>query len=261
MVEAIVVLICLSIYLFLKKGSNGGNGPDGAVIGKANVLMDNLEVEATRLEKENETMSMDSTVSEEIIIKKEIVSAKLQSVKTAIEALNAVQGDESAFWDYFYNNLDKILSKHFTELMEIARETMGSSSSAASESKKAETAKHMQAALTAQKKQIIELLGYKEIFKEMNEEFNRIKAFNEKIMTTIEDQAVNSEELQQVLMDFEKVNKKMDKCVTVLGKGNESLNRQLSFYESQSPSKDPSSEIKAKASDPDAEQYHAKMKM
>jgi hypothetical protein len=252
MVEAVVVLLCLSIYLFLR---GGGKQPAGTtVIARTDNLKDNLEVESARLEKENEAINMDTTVSEELIIKKEIISAKLQSVKTAIEALNGVKGDESAFWDYFYNHLDKILSMHFTELMEITRETMGGASN---ESKKEEAAKQARALISAQKKQIIELLGYKEIFKEMNEEFSRIKAFNEKIMTTLEDQAVNSEELQQVLMDFEKVNKKMDKCVSVLDKGNESLTRQLSGYESLSPSKDFSPD----RADLDAEEYHAKMKV
>lgn len=225
MLEAMAVLIGLSIYLFLK-----GRKKTVDTVAETNTsgLSAALEDEASRLETENDAIGPDALVSEEAIIKKEIVSAKLQSVKTAIEILKGIKGDEAAFWNYFYNDFDKILSKHFTELMEVTRETMAPAQVV---NKKEDTSKQAQAVSAAQKKQIIELLGYRELFKEMNEEFSRIKTFNDNIMLSLEDMAVDSEPLQQVIMEFEKVNKKMDKCVNVLNKGNESLNRQMSYYE------------------------------
>ncbi|MBF0554451.1 MAG: hypothetical protein HQK96_07860 [Nitrospirae bacterium] len=227
------VLIGLSIYLFLKGRKKttdtvAGSNTDG--------LSAALEDEVSRLGTENDAIGQDAMVSEEVIIKKEIIGAKLQSVKTAIEALKGIKGDESAFWNYFYNDFDKILSKHFTELMEVTRETMAPAPAA---NKKEDAVKQTQAVFANQKKQIIELLGYKEMFQAMNEEFSRIKTFNDNIMLSLEDMAVDSEPLQQVIMEFEKVNKKMDKCINVLNKGNESLNRQMSYYEAASPAKEP----------------------
>ncbi|MBF0457261.1 MAG: hypothetical protein HQK99_05135 [Nitrospirae bacterium] len=224
------VLIGLSVYLFLKGRKKAAAT---AVDYSPDTLIAALEDEASRLETENDAIGHDAMVSEEIIIKKEIISTKLQSVKTSIEVLKGIKGDEAEFWNYFYNDFDKILGKHFTELMEVTRETMSPSPAV---NKKEDAAKQAQAVSALQKRQIIELLGYREMFQEMNEEFSRIKTFNDNIMLTIEEQAVDSEVLQQVLMEFEKVNKKIDKCVTVVNKGSESLNRQMQYYEKASAS-------------------------
>ncbi|MBF0405309.1 MAG: hypothetical protein HQL00_15245 [Nitrospirae bacterium] len=237
MLEAIAVLLGLSIYLFIKCRKKTVAVADN---GSTNNLNTALEDEAARLETESAAIGHDALVSEEAIIKKEIINAKLQSVKTVMEALKGIKGDETSFWNYFYNDFDKVLGKHFTELMEVARETMAPAPAPApSTNKKEDSAKIEQAITAVKKKQAIELLGYKEMFVEMNEEFNRIKAFNEKIMLTLEDLAVDSEELQNVIMEFEKVNKKMDKCVNVLNKGSETLDRQMAYYDETASAKNP----------------------
>lgn len=225
MLEAIAVLIGLSVYLFIKARRKSATVVAGVNTDSLNAA---LHDEAARLETEYSAIGEEALVSEDVIIKKETLSAKLHSVNTAIEALKALQGDETTFWNYFYNDFDKLLGKHYTELMEVTRETMSPAAQPAAATPapvntKEDSAKLQQAIAAAHKRHTIELLGYSEMFKEMNEEFTKIKAFNEKIMLTLEDLAVDSEELQQVIMEFEKVNKKMDKCVNVLTKGTESL--------------------------------------
>ncbi|KJR41198.1 hypothetical protein MCHI_002905 [Candidatus Magnetoovum chiemensis] len=86
---------------------------------------------------------------------------------------------------------------------------------------------------TGYKKQIIiELLSYKEIFSEIQDEFNRIIETNKKIMDAVEGEAINSEPLQIVLTDFENLNVRIQKPVSELEKQKESINKKIVFYES-----------------------------
>lgn len=120
MLEAMAVLIGLSVYLFIKGRKKTGGGGAAASVSTKN-LNAALDDEASRLETENNAIGHDAMVSEEVLIKKEIICAKLHAVKVAVEALKGINSDEAVFWNYFYNDFDIMLGKHFTELMEVTR--------------------------------------------------------------------------------------------------------------------------------------------
>jgi hypothetical protein len=81
------------------------------------------------------------------------------------------------------------------------------------------------------KKLIIELLSFKQMFDELQQEFIKLKAANSSYIDRIVDEATSSEPLQQLTMDMEKSGGQMDKRIGVLKKESSVVDEKIKNFE------------------------------
>ncbi|WP_444548192.1 hypothetical protein [Candidatus Magnetomonas plexicatena] len=189
--------------------------------------------------KSSETFSEDDV---KLIIEHHVNEAKRDFVNSALKSLDESKGDYHNLWHNLYGLYESVLEAIFTKLQVVSGDAATQQDDNTTDTPRLSD-EQIRALLATQKRQMIDLLGYKEVFTELLDEFDKIKGFNNKIMEAIEEQAVNSEELQIVLMDFEKVNKFIDKCLKALGKNIESISSKIETSEHEQESSQMASQI------------------
>jgi hypothetical protein len=222
-IEASVVFLGLAIFFYLRSKRTGKSQTSDQA--DMTSLISQLEEEAERLSREQPENEAEGKVN----------AARLNLVVSIIGTIKqGGQSDGTSLWDDVYGSLDNVVAEsvttaqsgsitqhEVTEMMErSAPETAVPSQDQAS-----------QPAVAMQKKQILELLRYKEMFNELNKEFTKLKEFNEHVMEAIEEPAVNSEPLQTLIMDLEKKNKHLDKLSGGLKKEGDYMNHRIEDYE------------------------------
>ncbi|MBF0520127.1 MAG: hypothetical protein HQK92_10410 [Nitrospirae bacterium] len=243
LVEFCVLFFGLSI-LFFVRGKRitvklKSAGDDLGVAEFRNTLNSELERITENTEQFSETLGEEDV---KLIIQHHVNQAKQDFVNAALKSLDEGKGDYQNLWYNLYGLYESVLEAVFTKL-----QVVGGDGAIHHEEIATDTARlseeQLRAILASQKRQMIDILGYKEVFTELLNEFEKIKGFNNKIMEAIEEQAVNSEELQVVLMDFEKVNKFIDKCLKALGKNIETITSKIDLSEQENDSSQMVSQI------------------
>ncbi len=81
-----------------------------------------------------------------------------------------------------------------------------------------------------------ELIRWKEMFNDLQENFQHIRSANMKLQETIKElipEAEQSEELKKMISGFEQTNKELDNCLGTLEKENEELDQKIGDFEDE----------------------------
>ncbi|MEO5358028.1 MAG: hypothetical protein H7844_12120 [Nitrospirae bacterium YQR-1] len=238
LIEFCVLFFGLSILLFIrgrretiKIKTTGGSF---SVEEFRDILNSELEKMTDNTDAFSETMGEEDVQK---IIQHHVSEAKKNFVNSAIKSLDEGKGDYQNLWHNLYGLYEEVLEAVFTKLQAVSGEAGGvhDEDEVDHSTKGQPSAGQLRAVLAAQKRLMIDILGYKEVFTELVDEFEKIKASNVKIMESFEEQAASSEELQIVAMDLEKANKYIDKCSKALRKNIENISKKIEDSE-QEPS-------------------------
>lgn len=217
LIEALVVFFALTIFFYFMSRRAGKSKQGG---------QSDTESLIAQLEAEAEKLSMNQPANEE---ESKVQAARLNFVVSMLETLKKGGKDSTSLWEEVYGSIDNIVSESVATDITNGKNQMGGKNAqdASSAMQQQSSSASGQSTVAIQKKQLLELLRYKEMFTELDKEFGKLKNFNEELMGAIEEPAVNSEALQQVIMELEKKNKHLDKLSKGLQKEGEHVNERI----------------------------------
>ncbi|MBF0565303.1 MAG: hypothetical protein HQK89_08675 [Nitrospirae bacterium] len=218
LVEALVVFFALTIFFYFRS-RRAGKSKQG--------LQPDTEELIAQLEAEAEKLSMSQPTNEE---ESKVQATRLNFVVSMLETLKKGGKSSTSLWDEVYGSIDNMVSESVaSDIANGKNQNVGGKAGAqdVSSSAQQQASSVSGQSVAIQKKQLLELLRYKDMFTELDKEFGKLKIFNEELMEAIEEPAVNSEALQQVIMELEKKNKHIDKLSNGLKKEGDHVNERI----------------------------------
>ncbi|MCI4626694.1 MAG: hypothetical protein L3V56_12130 [Candidatus Magnetoovum sp. WYHC-5] len=222
LVEFLVLFIIATVALKYKL--NKGNSPVSSKRGGNGSFAKNIEA---LINNELQTLKAAllalESADEKSTVDKEVLEVKMSFTQKASDLLQTSGEELELYFRQLLNTLEDILHEYFTNIFE-GNAVQGSDGLQT-------VAIGRQQPTDMGKEQIIRLLRYSEFFDELIKEFTKIKNDNEKMLGVIEENAVNSEELMQLAMDFNNNNEKIAEYISVLKREHGSLNEKIDAFQ------------------------------
>ncbi len=234
-VEFVLIFLCLSIFLFIK---NRKLKAEKIIAERSHEELEKFFEEMIS-NLQNELNQLGDNLDTEQMTLKESHSSTLRFIQGVLNGIRSNRDDDRLFWEKVTKNFKEIINNLFQKINTSEPEA---ATEKIEEIKKQDSLEYdlkddvykLQKIVKEQRKKIINLLGYRDLYESLQQKLITINKINKNLKDTILSivpQAEISKELEKMLNKFEQNNEELNMCVRVLEKENDRFSHEIKGLE------------------------------